>query len=133
MREIGRVDDDVGAFAQSGEFATVGFDCFAQGTGCVQRVAAARLTEAADQRVVVRVQKEQPRTPRAHRRVDRGNRVAQRRSAAHVDRHRDVRHAGAFEGGERRLNRNGRNVLDAVKAQVLKGFDCLALASAGKA
>lgn len=99
----------------------------------MQRVASPRLTEAANQRIVVCVEKEQARTPRAHRRIDRGNRVAQRRAAADVDRHRDVCHAGAFEGGEGRLNRNGRNVLDAVKAQVLKGFDCLALASAGQA
>jgi hypothetical protein len=64
---------------------------------------------------------------------DDGAGVAQNVAAAYVQRYRDVLGAGALQGGVRFAECNGRKVLDAVKPEILKGFNRLALPGAGEA
>ena len=64
--------------------------------------------------------------------VDRCARIAERGVAAKVERDRDLGDLRPFERRDRDLEHDGRQVFDAIKAQILERLNCLARARTGE-
>ena len=90
------------------------------------------MTKAAHELVVVCVQKEQPRIVGTYHIVDGRTEVAERIVAANVERNRGILDPGPCECRNGGSERDGRKVLDAVKAQILERLNCLTLPGARK-
>jgi hypothetical protein len=98
-----------------------------------RRVAPSRFTEAPDEQIVGRVQKEQARVVRTHDLVDRGPWITQLRTASKVERDGDVTDVRTLECRDYGGENGGRQVFDAVEAQILERLNRLTQASAGGA
>jgi hypothetical protein len=97
----------------------------------MQRVPAPRLAETSNKDVVAGVKEEQARVLRADHAIDRSAGIAEFFVAAHVERKGHYFGTGTLKCGVRLVEGNGRKVLDAVKAQIFKRFNCLALPGPG--
>ena len=101
---------------------------------CAKRVTPPGFAEAPDEQLVAR------RPGRAavascgtYDAIDRGARVAKARFAAHVERDGNVACRRSFEGRYRGVEHDGRQVFDAVEAQILKRLNRLAQTRTGEA
>ena len=132
QRQPRGIPHDVGPVAQPGEGRALRGDRFAETDPVLaERMAAARLAVAADQRFVLGVEEQHfGLEARCGQLVERGDRIAERAERAHVERERGI--AVARLGGERdeRAREDGRRVVQAREPEVLERFHRLALARA---